>query len=416
MARGGDVRYFDYRDPLYGFITLDSLEQQLVDTLPFQRLRRVSQLGTTNLVYPTANHTRLEHSLGTLQASTELFDSLLNKRSSAVALSWKPRESRTSRRLLRLAALLHDLGHAPFSHAGEDLFPAGGSYEDYTYRLITETEVGDRINRELGRGAKIRVAEIAVGKAKRKVDSFLSELLTGALGSDRIDYLIRDSYHLGVAYGQFDRHRLFNTLFVRHNEEKDGPELALEEGGLHSVEGFLLARYFMFLDVYFHKTRRILDLHLSECLKDWLTTYPTDLHAFLNLDDAHVLEHVKSSDIADERVLRRGFYRLCFETIDHPGKEQIVAFSWLKEKVGERFGLESIRVDEAEKAPYSYSPPPVYVRMEQGYEPLHVRSELVKSLEKIRKKRIYAMPQIRQDVVAFCKENWGRMLKEVPGE
>ena len=234
---------YDYRDPIYGFITLNELEQKIVDSSPFQRLRRILQLGPTNLVYPTANHTRFEHSLGALHITGELFDQLMKRPDSREILNWSTEEAEENRKLLRLAALLHDVGHAPFSHATEDLFPDEVEHEEYTYRIVTETEIGGLIDEELGDGARIRVAEIATEKAKSASDSFLSEILTGDIGSDRIDYLARDSHHLGVAYGEFDAHRLLNTLFIRHNEEKDGPELALEGGGVHAIEGFLLARY-----------------------------------------------------------------------------------------------------------------------------------------------------------------------------
>ena len=260
----------EYRDPIYGFVAVSDLEQSLVDLPEFQRLRRIAQLGPTNLVYPSANHTRFEHSLGTLHVSKELLAHLLSDRDSSEAFGWDNDQKADAQTLLRLAALLHDTGHPPFSHATEDLFPEAQSHEHYTYRMIAETEIGERIDRQLGDGVRIRVAEIAVGRPKTAMDSFLSELLAGDIGTDRTDYLIRDSHHLGVAYGRFDRHRLFNTLFVRDNPDKGGPELALEDDGIHTVEGFLLARYFMFLEVYFHKTRRILDTHLTEFLKSWL--------------------------------------------------------------------------------------------------------------------------------------------------
>ncbi|MDH7578962.1 MAG: HD domain-containing protein [Bacillota bacterium] len=234
----------------------------------------MNQLGTTFLVYPSANHTRFEHSLGTLFVIDNMLTLALTNRPQEI-LKWNKDEAEYYRGLARLSALLHDLGHAPFSHAGEELFPIAGqeqklTHEDYTFGIITETELSQYIDNCYGPGAARKVAEIATGRAKTREMAFLSELLTGDFGADRIDYLIRDSYHLGVQYGRFDVPRLLNTIHVRLNEEKQGPELALESGGLHTVEGFLLARYFMFLDVYFHKTRRILDQHLVDLQRNRL--------------------------------------------------------------------------------------------------------------------------------------------------
>ncbi|MBC7104890.1 MAG: HD domain-containing protein, partial [Firmicutes bacterium] len=281
------MAYKDYRDPLYGFIRLNQQEQKIVDSRAFQRLRQIRQLGTTYLVYPTGNHTRFEHCLGTLEAATRLFESITGRPEARDVLGWTPRDTAYYRQLLRYAALLHDLGQPPFSHASESLLPGGRNHEDYTYAIITHPELGfEVLDEHLGPGTSEKVAGIAVGSAKGKNEAFLSELLTGDFGADRLDYLLRDSYHLGVSYGKFDVQRFLNTLRLRYNEEKKGPELAVEDGGLHTVEGLLLARYFMFLDVYFHKTRRILDLHLTEFLSELLPggRYPEDVGEFLEWD------------------------------------------------------------------------------------------------------------------------------------
>ena len=408
---------YDYRDPIYGFITLNELEQKIVDSSPFQRLRRILQLGPTNLVYPTANHTRFEHSLGALHITGELFDQLMKRPDSREILNWSTEEAEENRKLLRLAALLHDVGHAPFSHATEDLFPDEVEHEEYTYRIVTETEIGGLIDEELGDGARIRVAEIATEKAKSASDSFLSEILTGDIGSDRIDYLARDSHHLGVAYGEFDAHRLLNTLFIRHNEEKDGPELALEGGGVHAIDGFLLARYFMFLDVYYHKTRRILDIHLTEFLKSWLpqNKFPSNLEAFVKLDDVLLIQALKDDDDSfGQKVLRRDFFRLCFETSDHPGAQDLVAFKWLKDEVYREFDAEHVRIDEAEKAPYRFSQPPIFVYTNGTYRSLIEHSPLTNALQTIRKQRIYSSGGLRGEVERFCQAKWDGILQDIP--
>lgn len=128
-------KMWDYRDPLYGFITINEVEQRIIDTTQFQRLRRIMQLGTSFLVYPSASHTRFEHSLGVLEASTLIFDRLVSAPNNLDILGWK-NEVAKLRQLLRLASLLHDIGMPPFSHTTEDLLPAGKRHEDFTYDIF----------------------------------------------------------------------------------------------------------------------------------------------------------------------------------------------------------------------------------------------------------------------------------------
>ena len=407
----------EYRDPLYGFIEVDDLEQRIIETPAFQRLRGIVQLGTTPLVYPSGNHTRFEHALGTMDASSELYDRLTRRDDTLDVLDWNRNTLDLNRRLLRLAALLHDIGHAPFSHATEELFPNSKEHEDYSYDLITQLEIGDTIDHTLGDGTKDRVAGIAINKAQTADDSFLSELLAGDIGTDRVDYLARDSHHLGVAYGTFDRHRLFNTLHVRRNETTQGPELAITDGGLHAVEGFLLARYFMFVDVYFHRTRRILDIHLTEFIRDLLpgNTYPAAVEEFLEWDDTAILRalHERRSDPIARRVIAREFFRECFSTVDHPERAALVGFQSLSKTIRDEFGDDNLRFDSAEKAPYRYDTPPILVSTSAGFSSLVNCSPLIQSLNRIRKNRIYVRSDLRQKAQDFCQEWWKTNVDDI---
>ncbi len=401
----------EYRDPLYGFITLDELEQRIVDTPFFQRLRYIMQLGTTYLIYPSATYTRFEHSLGVLQASSFLFDHLTgNPENLEILGKWKMADIadiKEYRKLLRLASLLHDIGHGPFSHTSEDLFPNGLRHEDYTYKIITETEINKIIEKEMGNGYKEKIAEIATSKSKSIPDSFLSALITGEIGSDRVDYLHRDSYHLGVTYGRFDYYRFLTSLHVRDTNE--GPELGIDGGGINVVESFVLARYFMFLQVYFHKTRRIMDKHLVDFLKRILPNgvYPSSLDEFSHWIDPRVLwELEKSRDTPlSKRLVRREHFRLISETEtpDQPSPEEIEVFDMLTQKVIGKFG-EDVWIDvEAEKDPLNFKSPTIFVLRRGNYTSLREVSSLTKNLNTIRKRRVYAEPTRKKDVEAFVK-------------
>ena len=268
-----EVRTRNIRDPLYGFICLDEIEEKILQTQAFQRLRHIHQLGTTPWVYPSGNISRFEHSLGVNHLSKRLIEQLEEFECCDL--------QKTDVQVFKIASLLHDVGHGPFSHVGENsnLFEKGLDHDLMGEKIIKETELKDIITDNLDEKSVDRIVFIITGSGKPTsiLDNVLSQLLTGQIGIDRMDYLQRDSYHLGVMYGKFDLARILET--IRYSEDKD---IYWEEGGFHSLEQFILARYFMFTEVYFHKTRRILDFHLSKSIKEYLTihvsseTYPID--------------------------------------------------------------------------------------------------------------------------------------------
>lgn len=398
-----------FRDPIYGFITLDKVERNIVDTRPFQRLRKIKQLGMSYLVYPSAHHTRFEHSLGVLHASTEMYNSIVNEPENTKILGWNKRNVKINLKLLRLASLLHDIGHPPFSHASEDLFPESQNHESYTYKIIVNSEIGRLIDKNLGGDYSTKIAEIATQKSKDRDGILLQQILTGEIGTDRVDYLARDSYNLGVPYGNFDYDRLLRILHLR---EKDGNiHVAVNEGGTHIIEAFLLARYFMFLQVYFHKTTRILNYHLSEFLKESLpiSKYPERIDDFLKLDDCYVLNKIEnSSPKSAKRLMGRDHFRMVHETDDHPPPEHVERFDWLESNLINKFNKKIVVIDKAERDPTNYEQPTIFIRDGDSYKSIIDASTLISSLKTIRKMRIYAEPKKRAEIKKYCKEFWNK--------
>ncbi len=400
------------RDPIHGFVQLRNHEAEVIQTYPFQRLRFIHQLGTTNWVYPTGIHTRFDHSLGVLQLASRVIDRL---RLLGVEID------ETDEEVFRLAALLHDIGHPPFSHIAEEmgLFEDGLNHERMGEKIIKETEIGEIISRELGdRGVK-RVIFVITGEGipHSSLDNAFHALLAGQAGIDRMDYLLRDSYFLGVMYGRFDIERLLETL--RFDEEAEHP-LFWEEGGIHALEQFFLARYFMFTEVYFHKTRRILDYHLAMLIKDYLRDrydvkegedvfLPVDVEEYLKLNDFDIISWMLRTDNKHKDVfLKRKFFRMVVESSDHPDETELILWMWLEKELESKFGEEDFYLDVAERSPYKFERADVMVLKEGRIVPLHRESGLIGSLRTIKKKRIYASKEKREEISEFA----GRFLEE----
>ena len=279
--------HHEVRDPVYGFIEFNNLERDIINSPPFQRLRNIHQLALTSLIYPGATHKRFEHSLGVMEASTTVFNRITSQDVMAGAV-WdrlkehlEPDMKGYWRQVLRIAALLHDVGHLPFSHAAEkDLLPEGWDHERMTAEFIRKSEIADILGKSKPPISVEDVVDLAWQPGKRRKHepdnmpgiwpTLLNEIITGdTFGTDRVDYLLRDAYHAGVAYGRFDVHRLFGGLSVEVDEAGD-PVLAIEYGSIHAAEALLLARYFMYTQVYMHRLRRVYDEHLKDFMARWL--------------------------------------------------------------------------------------------------------------------------------------------------
>jgi HD superfamily phosphohydrolase len=228
-------------------VPLTARVRRLIDTASFRRLAQISQLGLVSLVYPAANHSRQEHSLGVFLAAIEYLDRLAgDDRFSAAVL---PHDAE----MLLAASLLHDVGHWPFGHPIEDLrlrqFP---SHEEFAERFIVGGEVADVLAEDWNLDPNA-VADLVAGRAENSTQRILRSLLSGPIDVDKIDYLMRDSLHAGVPYGRhFDRRRLVGSLCL--NEAGDG--LAITDKGKTAAEMMVFARYVMFSEVYWHHAVR----------------------------------------------------------------------------------------------------------------------------------------------------------------
>lgn len=328
----------EVRDPIHVFVRLSSDERRVINSRPFQRLRYIHQLAMTYLVYPGTTHRRFEHSLGVMEIATRIFDTVTDSSNVHMRDIMPSADGlRNWRRTLRMAALCHDIGHLPFSHAAEDLLPSGWDHERLSIELIKSPEMQE-IWKSLEDGPlnAEQIIKLAVGQETlRKVgynatfspwEDVLAEIITGdVFGADRIDYLLRDSYHAGVAYGRFEHHRLIDTLRILPSagENVDRPSLGIEDGGLHSAEALLLARYFMYTQLYFHHVRRIYDHHLHDFLKEWLEgrCFSIDLEQHLRITDNEVLTAigVAARDTGSpghdpaKRIVEREHFRLLFD-------------------------------------------------------------------------------------------------------
>ena len=231
------------RDPLWNNIRVDSVATALMDTPVFQRMRYVRQLGWAFLVYPGATHSRFEHAVGAYHLARRSLALLYERGAPAGIAGDEPA-------IVAAAALLHDVGHYPFSHAIEEI--GAGHHEEVARGLITAGPVADVLAREYGADAAERIHALIRGAGR----SPLQRLISGSLDLDKIDYLKRDAMMCGVPYGEVDVDRLLDSLVLVDDPETGTPTVAVLEKGLAALESLLFAKYQMYRNVYWHHAVR----------------------------------------------------------------------------------------------------------------------------------------------------------------
>jgi len=285
--------YLDIIDPIHDFIRVYDYELPIIDNPLFQRLRRIKQLSGAHLTYPSAQHSRFEHSLGVMHIATE----------AGFALNEKGFLNSDDVQILRLAGLLHDIGHGPFSHLFEEVIKDKKiSHEDYGKKIILNSEIGDVLSKT-GFDKKI-IAQIAFGESKFQ---YLNEIISGSLSADMMDYLLRDGYFTGAEHANVDHKRITQSLHIHKKK------IALERSALYSFESMMHSRYQMFKAVYFHKTVRAAEVMLIQALRlsdDEFGFSSFNLDEFVKLTDEFVISSIifsKSSKLKRARQLAENY-------------------------------------------------------------------------------------------------------------
>lgn len=276
------------RDQIYGDIEFSDAECKLIRSKFFDRLRYISQLGFVSQVYPGALHTRFQHSLGVCQCVTDMYNAVVNNCPEFY------REGDLE--LLRMIALIHDLGHLPFSHAGEEL-----SNLTHEERLADILEY-EKKNIILAHPYDIPAWDLINQVYMADGITYLSDthlialhnFMDGFIDADKMDYLLRDAENCGVSYGHFDRDALVNNLTMVRND-KGIYELAVRKEGIQALESFILARYYMFSQVYLHPNECILRRQYIDTMRELLpdSKFPDDVRKLLPLDDTRYVRKLK---------------------------------------------------------------------------------------------------------------------------
>lgn len=425
------MRQYYIRDPIHGFIEFNEWEKIIINRPEFQRLRRIKQLSLSDMVYPGTNHTRFEHSLGVMHVATQMFDNIVqrNKEFLYRELGYDEPALKRQRLIIRFAGLLHDIGHAPLSHAGEDLMPAKPGQEDkqeqdkkrYRHEDYSITIIKNRFKEYIDdykynhlRITTDEVCELLKTDPPFTRQLFWKNLISSQLDADRADYLLRDSYHAGVNYGKYDLKRILRTLTVLKDPETGNFLIGIDKNGWHAAEGLIVARYQMFSQVYFHHTRKAYDKHITEAIRTLLenvtqrdTFPPPDkeyIREYLDWDDWKVggLIREGKAGTVGEIILNRNHYRRVYETSEVPGIAELGEFEAICSKFENEIGF----IDLAERSWYKKGNEDIpIVEVRDGkWKPLSEYSYIVRNLVPCKQKRIYVSYEERDRIETEIKE------------
>ncbi len=287
----------EIKDPVHGYVYITEAEKTIIDSYPMQRLRRLRQLAGSEYVYPGANHTRFEHCVGVMYLAGKVLEN------PNISRAVNDEEAEVA----RISALLHDVGHGPFSHVFEHLLvrDLDKTHEDITSWIIEKSEVADKLGK-MGYNPG-EISKLAVGKLHKPGRAFLDQIISSAVDVDKQDFIVRDTYHTGAEYGFIDVFRLIHALDVL------GENLAVELGALSALESFIIARIESFKSIYFHRVGRAAQIMLATAMEKaneelGLTAFKTP-EEYLAMDDYTVWAAAKkcgkSKQIIDDLERRR---------------------------------------------------------------------------------------------------------------
>ena len=351
-----------FRDPVYGYVhVFDKLIWDLIQTKEVQRLRRIKQLGGTYMVFHTAEHSRFSHSLGVYEMARKIIR----------ALMYCGTVLEEEERLLVLsAALLHDLGHGPFSHSFESVFNV--RHELFTERIIMEDTEVNQVLESYQKGFATKVRDVI---NKTYENPLVINIISSQLDADRLDYLLRDAYFTGAPYGEIDVERILRTMRVVNNK------IVYKVSGMHAIEDYLMSRYQMYWQVYLHSTGRSFDLVIQNMLRrvrelvlsgyqfrhpigalaDLFLEKDLSVETYLKFDDATISHYASLfveeedeilSDFADRFIHRRLLKEMHYVPNEEVNKNLI--------KIGEYMSILGINptyyliTDHSVKTPYDY--------------------------------------------------------------
>lgn len=350
-----------FRDPVYGYVhVFDKLIWDLIQTKEVQRLRRIKQLGGTYMVFHTAEHSRFSHSLGVYEMARKIIR----------ALMYCGTVLEEERLLVLSAALLHDLGHGPFSHSFESVFNV--RHELFTERIIMEDTEVNQVLESYQKGFATKVRDVI---NKTYENPLVINIISSQLDADRLDYLLRDAYFTGAPYGEIDVERILRTMRVVNNK------IVYKVSGMHAIEDYLMSRYQMYWQVYLHSTGRSFDLVIQNMLRrvrelvlsgyqfrhpigalaDLFLEKDLSVETYLKFDDATISHYASLfveeedeilSDFADRFIHRRLLKEMHYVPNDEVNKNLI--------KIGEYMSILGINptyyliTDHSVKTPYDY--------------------------------------------------------------
>ncbi len=411
----------EIKDPVHGYVYITKKEKTVIDSYPVQRLHRLRQLAGAEYVYPGANHTRFEHSVGVMHLAGEVIG---NPNISELV-------DEDEAEMIRIAALLHDVGHGPFSHVFEYLLTRklDKTHEDLTTWIIQKSELHDIISKA-GYNPQ-EIGKLAVGKLHRPKKAFLDQIISSAVDVDKQDFIVRDTHHTGAEYGYIDIFRLIHTLDVV------GENLAVEIGALSALESLLIARIESFKSIYFHRVGRAAQIMLATAMDKaneelGLTRFKTP-EQYLAMDDYTVYAMLKNCskskriirDLENRRMLKCAYEKTFYE------KDTMISNIFSRENYRRQLQIEIaeeaevptetviIDVPTVPSVPYEHSvltesmEIPVFYKTAEGKKVPQRLSEISKIFDTLRGfmniLRVYTTAEQRERVGAAATKILGRI-------